>query len=349
MEPVVAVDAASKSSGNQRCLIGVAIVLNDVAEFRQHYVEVVDDFYDEYGIERENEVIKSDHLSRNIPSYELGDARETIGYDILDTESIDRINTTVCWYESHVDTPIGSFNGGQFVNNFVKSYFPVVTLWRYHRSQRDYDPTETAILDSFSGKITKSWKYVGNTFDLTVVPKGDLIYPELSAADIIASALSGILPDDEPYSEYDRHVDGWLLNRLPDTDNQYVETDLINHQSNDWVIDHIKPHKYDVRPHLSYPHPVIFVEESVLSGKDREAIDRSQLMGYLCNVARSRGGCVTKFDVETFPFTVRDGDYVVYNPVRPEKARTLQNLHPQKDLTLVDASDVSHEFESGMI
>nr|WP_157829424.1 hypothetical protein [Haloarcula taiwanensis] len=344
MSSVVAVDAATKSSGSQRCLIGVAIVLNDVEAFREHYIEVVGDFYDEYNINRENDVIKSDHLSRNIPSYELGQARKSIGYDILDTESIDRINTTICWHEERVETPLGSFDGGQFVNRFVKSYFPVVTLWRYHRSQREYNPTEKAMLDSFTGKITKSWKYVGKTFDLDIIPKGDLTYPELSAADIIASALSGILPDDEPYTEYDRYVDGWLLNRLPNTDNQYVETDLIHHDSGEWMIDHLKPHKYDVRPHLSYPHPVVFIEESVLSGKDREAIDRSQLMGYLCNAARSMGGCVTKFDVETFPFTVRDGDYIVYNPVQPEKAKTLQNLHPSKDITLINAADVSEKI-----
>jgi len=344
MSPVVAVDAATKSSGNQRCLIGVALVINDVEEFRQHYINVIDDFYEQYNIDRENNVIKSDHLSRNIHSYELGDARESIGYDILDTTSISRVNTTICWYEGHVDTPLGSFEGGQFVNQFVKSYFPVVTLWRYHRSQQEYDPVENAVVDTFTGKITKSWKYVGNVFDLTIVPKGDLTYPELSAADIIASALSGVLPDHEPYTEYDRFVDGWLLERLPDTDSQFVETDFIYHGSDDWIIDHIKPHKYDVRPHLSYPHPVIFIEESVLSGKDREAIDRSQLMGYLCNAARRRGGCVTKFDVETFPFTVRDGDFIVYNPVSPKKAKTLQKLHPTKDITLVDAGEVSEEI-----
>ena len=63
------------------------------------------------------------------------------------------------------------------------------------------------MLDSFSGKITKAWKYVGNEFDMTIVPKGDLTYPALSAADIIASGLSGMLPDDEPYTEYSRMVD----------------------------------------------------------------------------------------------------------------------------------------------
>lgn len=344
MDSLVAVDAASKGSGNQRCLIGVGIVLDDVDEYRQHYLDVISDFYDEYGLDRENQVIKSDHLSRNIPSYKLNEARTSIGYDLLDTESIDRINTTICWYESQVDTPIGPFNGGQFVNNFVKSYFPIVTLWQYHRSQQKYNPAEKAMLDSFSGKITKAWKYVGNEFDMTIVPKGDLTYPALSAADIIASGLSGMLPDDEPYTEYSRMVDAWLLERLPNTDEQYVETDTINHNSDDWVVDHIKPHKYDTRPHLSYPHPTIFIEESVLSGKDREAIDRSQLMGYLCNVARTMRGCVTKFDVETFPFTVRDGDYIVYNPVQPEKAETLQNLHPNKDIKLVNAQEVSTEF-----
>lgn len=344
MSSIVAVDAASKSSGEKRCLIGVAIVLNDVDGFRDHYTQVINDFYDEYNIDRENTVIKSDHLSRNIPSYDLSEARKTVGRDVLNTHSIDRVNTTLCWYEEEVDTPIGHYKGGQFINNFVRSYFPVVTLWQYHRSQMKYSPADTALLDSFSGKITKCWKYVGNEFNLKIVPKGDLTYPELSAADIIASALSGILPDDQQYTDYDRYVDAWLLDRLPDTDNQYVETDFIYHGSDGWKIDHIKPHKYDVRPHLNYPHPVIFIEESVLSGKDREAIDRSQLVGYLCNIARRRGGCVTKFDVENFPFTVRDGDYIVYNPVKPEKAKTLQNLHPGKNITLVDASEVSDGF-----
>lgn len=348
MDSIVAVDAATKGSGDRRCLIGVAIVVTDREEFRRNYVESTSELYGEYGIDRENEVIKSDHLSRNVPSYRLTEVRDRIGREILDTESIGRINTTICWHETEVDTPIGSFDGGEFVNRFVKPYFPVVTLWQYHRSQLEYDPVETAMVDDFSGKITKAWKYVGNEFDLTVVPKGDLTYPELSAADIVASALESVLPDDEPYTEYDRYVDGWLLDRLPNTDDQYVQTDFVSHESDEWTIDHIKPHKYDVRPHLSYPHPVIFLEESVLSGKDREAIDRSQLLGYLCTVARNMGGCVTKFDVDTFPFTVRSGDYVVYNPARPEKAKTLRNLHPSTDITLVSADTAPEVFGSRM-
>ena len=68
MSSVIAVDAATKSSGNQRCLIGVAIVIDDVEEFRQHYIDVINDFCNEYNIDRENKVIKSDHLSRNIHS-----------------------------------------------------------------------------------------------------------------------------------------------------------------------------------------------------------------------------------------------------------------------------------------
>ena len=44
MDSLVAVDAASKGSGNQRCLIGVALVLDDVEEYRQHYLDVISDF-----------------------------------------------------------------------------------------------------------------------------------------------------------------------------------------------------------------------------------------------------------------------------------------------------------------
>lgn len=349
MSSVVAVDAASKSSGDKRCLIGVAIEIRDLDEFREHYKQAVSHWYDEYEIGRENEVIKSDHLSRNIPSYKISEARDSIQRQVLNTTSINRINVSICWYEGEVDTPLGSQRGGEFINRFVKSYFPVVTLWQYHRSQREYNPAEKAMLDSFGGKITKSWKYIGNEFDLDIVPKGDLTYPAISTADLLSSALSRILPDNEAYSEYKRITEGWILNRLPDTDTQFAEAELLNHGSSDWRIDHIKPHKYDVRPHLHYPHPVIFIDENVLSGKEREAVDRSQLMGYLCNVARGMGGCVTKLEVESFPFTARAGDYIVYNPVNPERAKTLQNLHPNKDLVLVDATEVSNEFESGMI
>lgn len=344
MSSVVAVDAASKGSGNQRCLIGVAIVIDDIREYRDHYRGEISEWYDEYGLDRENEVIKSDHLSRNIPSYRISEARTAIQDKVLDSSAIDRVNISVCWYEREIDTPIGFKQGGEFINRFVKPYFPVVTLWRYHRKQRRYDPAEKAILDSFSGKITKSWKYAGNEFDLNVIPKGDLTYPEISAADIVASGLSGILPDDKPYDAYERISEGWVGEKLPDTGEHYVEVDLISHESDGQKIDHIKPHKYDIRPHLHYPHPAIFIEESVLSGKEREAIDRSQLMGYLCNVAREMEGCVTKVEIENFPFTVRTGDYIVYNPVNSDKAKTLQNLHPSKDITLVDATDVANAF-----
>lgn len=342
MQSIVGVDAASKNTGEKRCLIGVSIVLNDRQQFQDHYLQTVNEFYNEYGIARENAVIKSDHLSRLLPSYELSQARADIQRLILDTTAIERIHTTICWYDGEVETPLSEFSGGQFINRFVKPYFPIVALWRYHRSQRQYDPATTAVVDSFSGKITKAWKYVGNSFDLSIVPKGDMIYPVLSSADLIVSALSRILPDSIDYSDYESHVDGWLLERLPDTDNQFVQTHLLSQESPNNHIEHIKPHKYDVRPHLSYPHPVIFVEESVLSGKDREAIDRSQLMGVLCNRAREIGGAVTKFDVEHFPFIVQDGDYIVYNPVDPTKAKTLQNLHPRTEINLVSAAGVTN-------
>lgn len=344
MTSVVAVDAADKSSGTKRCLIGVAIVLDDLDEFRTHYTKTIEEWYDKYNINRENGVIKSDHLSRTLPSYRISEAREDIQNWILDTQSIDRVNICICWHEREVDTPLGFQKGGEFINRFVKPHFPVVTLWRYHRNQWRYGPVETAMLDGFSGKITKSWKYVGNEFDLRIVPKGDLTYPAISAADLISAGLSRILPDDEPYTEYKRISEGWVLNKLPNTDEQFVEADLLYHESRDSKIDHVKPHKYDVRPHLHYPHPVIFVEESVLTGKEREAIDRSQLMGYLCNVARKMEGCVTRLEVESFPFTVRDGDYIVYNPVNPDTAMTLQNLHPNTDIHLVDATEVSEAF-----
>lgn len=346
MTAVVAVDAASKGSGRNRCLIGTVLEVEDVSKFRSHYEHSIRAWYDDYGIDRENTVIKSDHVSRRLPSYEIADARNELQRRLLDTECINRIHVTICWHEDSVRTPLGQQQGGEFVNRFVKAYFPVVALWQYHRSERRYNPVTTAKVDSFGGKITKAWKYVGNEFDLEIVPKGDLTYPEISTADLISSALEGILPDDEPYTEYKRISEGWLLNRLPDTENQFVETKLLSHRSSDSEIDHVKPYKYDIKPHLQYPHPVIFLDETVLSGKEREAIDRSQLLGYLCNEARERGGCVTKLDVENFPFVVRDGDCIVYNPVDPSRSETLRNLHPNEDITLVDATELSTEFET---
>jgi hypothetical protein len=349
MTSVVAVDAASKGSGQNRCLIGIVLEVGDVSNFRSHYIQSINKWYRDCGINRENAVIKSDHLSRSIPSYEISEARDDLQRRLLDTEWINRIHVTICWHEDSVHTPLGHQQGGEFVNRFVKAYFPVVALWQYHRSERRYSPVTTAKVDSFSGKITKAWKYVGNEFDLDIVPKGDLTYPEISTADILCSALEGILPDDEPYREYKRISEGWLLNRLPDTETQFVQTKLLSHDSRNSAIDHIKPHKYDVKPHLQYPHPVIFLDEKVLSGKEREAIDRSQLLGYLCNEARSRGGCVTKLDVENFPFVVQNGDYIVYNPVDSSRSETHRNLHPNRDITLVDATELSREFESGIV
>jgi|GEM_PF-1948115 len=345
MDKTVAVDAAKKSSGDHRYLIGVAVELSDLEEFRRHYCQTVREWYREWGIARTNEVIKSDHLSRNLPSYRLADARDELQRKILDTTSINRINICLCWHQARVDTPLNEMGGGKFINQFVKPYFPAVTLWQYHRSQRSYTPATEAMVDSFSGKITKSWKYVGNKFNISIIPKGDQTYPELSAADLISAALSNVLPDTTDPEECERIANGWILERLPDTDEQYAETRVLSEDSNNWVIEHLKPHKYDVRPHLHYPHPVFYVDEKVLSGKEREAIDRSQLFGYLCNVARDRGGCVTKLEPGSFPFTVRDGDYIVYNPVSPDRAQTLQSLHPQVSVSTVSALDVTSEFE----
>ena len=345
MSEVVAVDAARKSSGEHRYLIGVAVELSDTEQFRQQYYETVREWYSNWEISRTNEVIKSDHLSRNLPSYRLAKARDTLQRRILDTTAINRVNVCLCWYRGEVDTPLDAMSGGKFVNQFVKPYFPVVTLWQYHRSQRSYGPAAEAVVDSFSGKITKAWKYVGNKFDIDIVPKGDQTYPELSTADLVSAALSNVLPDEADPQKCKRVANGWILERLPDTDEQYAETRVLTEHSNDWEIDHLKPHKYDVRPHLHYPHPVFHVDETVLSGKQREAIDRSQLFGYLCNVARDRGGCVTKLEPSSFPFTVRDGDYIVYNSVSDDRARTLRNLHPQVSVSIVSASAVTSEFE----
>jgi hypothetical protein len=183
------------------------------------YFDKVRRFVSEYQIELPFPILKSRTVVENLPSYGMKEGMDSLLSDLVQNPAISRINVSIGWYENEVDLEFknsedGVMRGIDFASNYLSQYFNVVALWRYHRSHnRELAPT--ALVDNIQGHITKAWQYCGNEFDMNLVPHGDLTYPSISTADIIAYNLSAFLSGhkDTKFTNFPDLAEDYLINR----------------------------------------------------------------------------------------------------------------------------------------
>ncbi|MHB8604588.1 MAG: hypothetical protein ACYDCK_04970 [Thermoplasmatota archaeon] len=208
-----------------------------------------------------------------------------------------------------------------------------MTLWRYHASNHHHGVPSEAWLDNFSGRVTKAWKYVGKEFDLNTVPHGDLTYPSISTADILASSLARMMPADVPFAQFENIAVRWLIDHK--SEGCYVTTDSVNELDEDHIVPTL-PHA--VRAELHHPHPVLFVYDELFAKEDKDAIENSEFHALARKWAFNKHGCVVRIVPGQFPTVVRRQDRIVFTPGSDSKiCQALADLNPTKRIEVEDS------------
>ncbi|NHX41325.1 MULTISPECIES: hypothetical protein [Haloarcula] len=348
MAEFVAVDASKHQGEDGVYLVGVALEITSGSDFDNHYFEQVDEFTDKYDIELGHNIIKSEDLQNRVPSFKITEAVNDIIAGLANNPAIRNMHISIGWYDD--DVTVGEngkeISGIRYTDDYLSQFFPIITLWDFHRNTADWDDfPEEAWLDNVQGKITKAWKYVGNEFDLNIVPHGDSTYPSLSTADIISNNLARTLPKHKDYQELPSAAHGTITGEYLDDSGPRVNAESVNETHED--ADHIVPtHRYSIQSELHFPHPVMFIYDDVFTDFGRKVLPQTDFHAYARKWAQDNAGCVVKMEPHRLPSVVRSGDHIVYTRgTDTDVPELLRDLNPSKDIHILNTDDFLEEVE----
>jgi hypothetical protein len=316
--------------------VGIAIEIEGGTKFDRHYGDVVRAFTEDHDIDLAHSILKTDDVLERVSSYDLRDESDRLMNELLSNPAIDRIYCVIGWFDRDVSLPwkTNSMSGIQYSNSYLSQIFPIVTLWKYFEYFEDRTGVPNdAWVDNVQGKITGAWYISGGHFDLSLVPHGDVTYPSLSTADIVAGHLSRTLPKDRNLDELHRAAYGHLDNVTESS--VEVQADFVNEEDAEMIV---PEYPYSIQEELYWPHPCLFLHDEIFKDYDR-ALARTDFHAYARMWARENRGSVVKLQPEKLPSILKDGDYIVYTDGSSEKiCETLQDLNPTKDTTLLDST-----------
>ncbi|MCD2200634.1 hypothetical protein LPA44_12095 [Halobacterium sp. KA-4] len=348
MAEFVAVDASKHQDDDGVYLVGVALEVSSGSNFDEYYFEQVSDFVDEYDIELGHNTIKSSDVQNRVPTFEITKAVDDIIERLANNPAIKNIHITVGWFKDDVVIGEGGkeISGIRYTDDYLSQFFPIITLWDFHRNTADWDDVpDEAWLDNVQGKITKAWKYVGNQFDLKIVPHGDSTYPSLSTADLISNNLARTLPKNKDYDELPSAAHGTVTGEYIDSSGPRVNAESVseNHENSD----HIVPtHRYSIQSELHFPHPAMFIYDDIFSGFDQRVLPQTDFHAYARKWAQDNAGCVVKMEPHRLPSVVRSGDHIVYTRgTDADVPKLLRDLNPSKDIHILSSDDFLEEME----
>ena len=341
MAEFVAVDASDTDRGGVYFNVGVVLEISGGTEFDEHYNQVVGEFCEEYDIDLAHHLIKTDDILNRVPSYAISEAADNLVEKLLQNPAIESIYACIGWFDDDVklNWKEEEISGMNFAKNRLAHTFPIVALWKFHSYFR-YDerrtdlPTE-AWIDNVQGKIMGAWKYVGNEFDIRMVPHGDTTYPSLSTADIVAGHLARTLPTDRALNELHKAAYGYLNSNS--IDNTEIQAEFVNEEDRDQIVPDFP---YSIQTELFYPHPVLFLHDEMFAETKQEVLPYTDFHAYARRWAQEEAGCVVKLQPHQLPSLVRDDDQIVYTKGSDtEVCHLLQELNPTKDVTVTSSED----------
>lgn len=355
MVEFVAVDTTLADYGDKAFLIGIALEVDNGTEFDRHYKKTIKTFSDDYNFDLAFPVADSEHLLRQIPGYEMRDATEALAKNLLLNPAIRRIHITIGWFdqsEATVGNTNESISGIRFLNNHLQQYFPVVTLWDYHKQfERFGDVPNEAWLDSLQGKTTNAWFYVGHKFDqVNIVPYGDITYPSIATADYLATHLRRTLPRNKNLDELADAAAGWTIGKIDETDlteeeAPYVQANEVN-QSNESDI--VPEFNHRIKGENHYPHPVMFIYDDTFSQLDNDVLPKTDFHSYARRWAQEHSGSVVNFRADRLPNIVQDEDRIVFTSEEiPTVCKRLRRLNPTKDIGIQSSDGLMEMYLEG--
>ena len=350
MGEYVAVDSTSPPTGDQYFIVAAVIEIDDIDEFREYYFDQVREFVRKHNIQIPFPVIKSRTAIEGLPSYEIRDGMDQLTKNLIQNPAISRINIAIGWYGADAELEFKSedenpINGNTFASNHLSQYFNIVALWRYHRSH-DRDLASKAIVDNIQGHITKAWKYCGNTFDIDFIPNGDLTYPSISTADILAYNISGFLNghEEDKFTEFPELTEDYIVNRRNWETQPYIKADAVNERYTDHIVPTLP---YTIQDAVHYRHPVLFVHDDVLSREEKSLLPRTDFHAIARKWAYEHEGCVVNLKPNRLPSIVENNDVIAYTKGSDNSMpKLLQDLHPTKDITVIDSDELYEDLTS---
>lgn len=348
MVEFIAVDSSKHQDEDGVYLVGVALEISSGSDFDKHYFDQVGEFADKYSLELGHNIIKSSDVQNRVPSFEITDAVDDIIRRLSNNPAIRKIHISIGWYDDDVLLGKGGkeIPGIRYTDDYLSQFFPIITLWDFHRNTADWDDVpDEAWLDNVQGRITKAWKYVGNQFDLKIVPHGDSTYPSLSTADIIANNLARTLPKNKEYEELPSAAHGTLTGEYIEGRTPRVNAEAISSDHEDE--DHIIPtHRYSIQSELHFPHPVMFIYDDIFSDSDQRVLPQTDFHAYARKWAQDNAGCVVKMEPHRLPSVVRSGDHIVYTRgSNTDVPKLLRDLNPSKDIHILSSDDFLEEMK----
>lgn len=345
MNQYVAVDSSTPHGGTEFFIVGVAVEVEDKAEFREYYFNQISQFLNRHDITRPFNVIKSKNIVNRVPSYQIRESMSDLVETLIKNPGLSRINISVGWYNEDVDLEYNDkdpMNGNSFAANFLKQYFNVATLWQYHHSH-EYGLPEKALIDDVNGKITGAWQYVGNEFDLDIVPSGDITYPSISTADILAYNIQGLLGGHQStkFTEYPDIAESYLIDQRGEEENVYIKGDYVNESHTDQIVPTLP---YPIKSEVHYPHPILFVYDDVIG--DSEMLPKTDFHAYCRKWALQNEGVVVTWPEDKMPAIVYEDDVVVYTGgTSAERIKLLRELNPTRQFTVRESGELLNDMQ----
>lgn len=286
-------------------------------------------------------MIKTGDITNNLSSFKIGSGLDWLATQLVANPYISRITVTIGWYTDSVDIGTGEMHGIKFASKFLHQYFPIVTLWR-HREENQVPVSRDALVDNVTGRITDCWKEVGNDFNLRLVPSGDETYPSLSTADILANKLRNQLPEKRSFKAYEGIAYRWLKNNADEGNEPYIVSCSVNEEH---ATNIVPRYRYNIHSELHYPHPVVFIQDDVLSDAERPVLRSTGLYSTTKRYAYRNNGCVARLDINEWPYAVQSGDVLVHtSDIASSVLHHLEALSPHLDISIYGGPEFLNEM-----
>lgn len=348
MVEFVSADATLQDHGNKAFLVGIALEIENGSDFDDYYFSEMRKFCGEYDLNPAFPIVKSEYLLNNIPSYKIREASEDLAKRVLQNPAIRRVHAVIGWFDK-ADVEVGekseTMSGIRFMKSHLQQYFPIITLWDYHRTHESFgEVPDEGWVDSVQGRITKAWSYVGNEFDMKIVPHGDITYPSLSTADYLAGHLARTLPKAKNLDELEDSAAGWLIEYSLDDDDVYVHANSVNQEDEEYIV---PDYPYTIKGEQHYPHPVLFIHSDMFGNRDADVLAKTDFHAFSRQWGHENAGCVVNLRADRLPAIAESGDRIVFTSDGvPQECSLLKELNPTRDIDLMTKEGLMEKYLS---
>ena len=283
-------------------VIGIGIEVDDYEKFKSLYVKIMEDLLKKRKIKPDKKIYKSYDLNKlgiwNDFYYEF--------YDLI-KDHIKKIHIFYSYFSKEIQrVKIYPYDGVEEVGilDFMTSHlipsYPHICMWEInHKDIFD----GSVFLDSFSGRVTDSWKEISDKENLFILPNGDKTNALISCSDILITFLDRCLFDNK--KKLKKEEIEQIFRAIKDKLN-------ISFISNACLYKIIPLSKRDpIQVIKKIIHPTVYILKEKSEFVDEKAIENSPLLKKVINFCFMKNGCFKFFDSKTDYEGLSEEDYIL--------------------------------------